>query len=70
MTFEGFDWQEVLDQWDVTSEQRKADFMEFLYELYEVDNGLYTGLWQRFEKDIAVSMRDLFFEKNLVLVKN
>lgn len=69
MTFEGFDWQEVLDTWDVKAEQKKADFIEFLYELYEVDNGLYTGLWQQFEKDIAVSMRDMFFKKDLVLKK-
>lgn len=67
MTFQGFDWQEVLDTWDVVAEQRKADFMEFLYDLYEPKNGLYTGLWQSFKEDIAQSMRDKFFEKELVI---
>lgn len=66
MTFEGFDWQKVLDTWDVKEEQKKADFIEFLYDLYKPDNGLYTGLWQQFKDDIAWSMRDKFFEKELV----
>lgn len=66
MTFEGFDWQEVLDTWDVKAEQRKADFMEFLYDMYEPENGLYTGLWEQFKEDIALGMRDKFFEKELV----
>lgn len=66
MTFEGFDWQKVLDTWDVKEEQKKADFIEFLYDLYKPDNGLYTGLWQQFKDDIARSMRDKFFEKELV----
>ena len=67
MTFEGFDWQNVLDTWDVKAEQRKADFMEFLFDLYEPGTGLYTGLWQQFKDDIAWSMRDKFFEKELVI---
>ena len=66
MTFEGFDWQEVLDNWDVKEEQKKADFLEFLYDLYKPGDGLYTGLWQQFKDDIAQSMRDKFFEKELV----
>jgi hypothetical protein len=67
MTFEGFDWQGVLDNWDVKAEQRKADFMEFLYDMYEPENGLYTGLWQRFKDDIACGMRDKFFEDKLTI---
>ena len=66
MTFEGFDWQGVLDNWDVKKEQQKADFLEFLYDLYEPGDGLYTGLWQQFKDDTAWSMRDKFFEKELV----
>lgn len=65
MTFEEFDWQRVLDNWDVEGEQKKADFIEFLYELYQPGDGLYTGLWQRFKEDIALSMRNMFFEKEL-----
>jgi hypothetical protein len=65
MTFEEFDWQRVLDNWDVEEEQKKADFIEFLYELYQPGDGLYTGLWQRFKEDIALSMRNMFFEKEL-----
>jgi hypothetical protein len=55
---EGFDWQAVLDSWDVVKEQRKADFMEQLYFMYGSPSGLYTGLWQAFQKDAAEFFRD------------
>lgn len=57
---EKFDWQAVLDSWDVTAEQRKADFMEELYQMYGCPNGLYTGLWQAFQKDAAEFIRDIW----------
>ena len=53
-----FNWQSVLDTWDVAAEQRKADFLDDLYVMYGRTNGLYTGLWQAFEKDAAVFIRD------------
>jgi hypothetical protein len=58
MTSEGFDWQAVLDTWDVPSEQRKADFLEFLYEMYSPEDFTYTGLWQRFQVDLAEMFRE------------
>lgn len=58
MNSEGFDWQAVLDEWDVPSEQRKADFLEFLYEMYAPEDFTYTGLWQRFQRDLAEVFRE------------
>jgi hypothetical protein len=64
---EKFDWQAVLDSWDVAAEQRKADFMEDLYHMYGEPNGLYTGLWQAFKEDAARFIRDKW---NLELVES
>lgn len=47
-------YAELLANWSVTEEQNRADFLDFLYWLYDRDNGLYTGLWQKFCEDIAV----------------
>jgi hypothetical protein len=58
MTSEGFDWQAVLDTWDAPSEQKKADFLEFLYEMYAPEDFTYTGLWQRFQTDLAEMFRE------------
>ena len=58
MNSEGFDWQAVLDEWDVPSEQRKADFLEFLYEMYAPEDFTYTGLWQLFQQDLAEMFRE------------
>jgi hypothetical protein len=54
----GFDWQSVLDSWDVIWEQNKADFMEELYEFYCPASHGYTGLFQQYEKDLAEFVRD------------
>ena len=48
-----FDPDEVLKNWDVAEQQRRAVFMEFLYSAYERDNSLFTGLWQEFKEDLA-----------------
>lgn len=40
--------KEQLRNWDVHAEQRKANFMEHMYQCSSRDNGLYTGLWQAF----------------------
>ena len=40
--------KEQLQNWDVCAEQRKADFMEHMYQCSGRTNGLYTGLWQAF----------------------
>ena len=40
--------KEQLKNWDVVAEQKKADFMEHMYQVYKPSNNCYTGLWQRF----------------------
>jgi len=51
-------YAELLANWSVTEEQNRADFLDFLYDLYERKNGLYTGLWQQFCNDMAVFLRN------------
>ena len=50
---EEFNGDDVLLNWDVAEQQRRADFMEFLYFAYERDNSLFTGLWEEFKEDLA-----------------
>jgi hypothetical protein len=42
----------------VELDQRRADFMETLYDHYQADH-LYTGIWERFAYDVAANVRDL-----------
>lgn len=51
-------YAELLANWSVKEEQNRADFLDFLYDLYERKNGLYTGLWQQFCNDTAVFLRN------------
>ena len=59
MSAADFDYQKILDNWNVDDEQSKADFLEALYEFYAPGNGCYTGLFQRFQSDIAEFCRHL-----------
>jgi len=44
-------------------EQRKADFMEHMYQCSARTNGLYTGLWHEFcINEAGPIMRDRYFE--------
>ena len=43
-----YNQEEILLNWNVKREQRKADFMEHLFDVYKPSNNCYTGLWQRF----------------------
>lgn len=52
------DYAELLANWDVEAEQRRADFIDFLYWLYDRKDGLYTGLWQQFMRDLAEITRN------------
>ncbi len=52
-----YDVENVLLKWDVKAEQEKADFIEYLFELYNPPSRLYTGLWERFKEDLARSFR-------------
>lgn len=54
-----FDYQVILDNWNVDDEQSKAEFLDKLYEFYGVSNGLYTGLFQRFQRDLTEFARHL-----------
>lgn len=42
----------------VELDQRRADFMETLYQQYSTDH-TYTGVWERFAYDVAGTIRDL-----------
>jgi hypothetical protein len=42
----------------VQLDQRRADFMEILYDHYKADH-IYTGIWERFAYDVAANVRDL-----------
>ena len=58
-----FDYQEILNNWSVVMEQRKADFMEHVYQCSARTNGLYTGLWHEFcINEAGPIMRDRYFE--------
>jgi hypothetical protein len=43
------DWlRGQLQNWDVVEQQKRADFMEHIYQCYQPGNNCYTGLWKRF----------------------
>jgi len=52
------DYSELLANWSVDAEQRRADFLDYLYNLYERNNGLYSGLWQEFGQNLADVVRN------------
>ena len=48
---------------DYIKEQKKADFMERMYQCSGRMNGLYTGLWQEFcLNEAGPIIRDRYFE--------
>lgn len=60
---------DYLAGWDVAAEQRKADFMEHMYQCSGRHQGppgvkgLYTGLWEQFcIREAGPAMRDKWFE--------
>lgn len=53
-----FDLEKILRTWDVAWEQSKADFLDELYEHYSPDDYCYTGLFQRYQKDLCEFVRD------------
>ena len=54
------DWISKLDP---IEEQKKADFMDHMYQVYKPSNHCYTGLWQRFcMEEAGPAMRDRYFE--------
>lgn len=59
MRTQEFDFEEILKNWNVDEEQSKADFLDALYEFYAPGTGCYTGLFQRFQADLAYFARHL-----------
>lgn len=53
-----FDLQEILLTWDAAWEQKKAEFLDELYEFYAPADHCYTGLFLRYQKDLAEFTRD------------
>ena len=60
---------DYLAGWNVAAEQRKADFMEHMYQCSGRHQGppgvkgLYTGLWEEFcLREAGPAMRDKWFE--------
>ncbi len=58
-----FDFQKILDNWNVDDEQSKADFLDALYEFYSPGTGCYTGLFQRFQRDLVEFARHLVTQR-------
>jgi len=66
----GMQYETLLQNWDVSEEQKRTDFLEYLYNLYECTDGLYTGLWRTFCLDIAVVTRDMILADSLECVNH
>ena len=47
----------------VRLDQQRAGMMEVLYASSGRTNGLYTGLWEEFCRDIAANFRDTHYPK-------
>ena len=63
-----YNQETILRTWDVNKEQRKADFMEHLFDVYRPSNNCYTGLWQRFCMGEAGDYcRGMYFERLVAL---
>jgi hypothetical protein len=55
--------KEQLQNWNAVEEQKRADFMERLYQVYKPANHCYTGLWERFcLTEAGPAMRERYFE--------
>lgn len=54
----GFDLEGILVSWNTSWEQDKTEFLEELYEYYAPEDHCYTGLFQRYQKDLAEFVRD------------
>ncbi len=53
---------------DVEEQQKRVEFMEYLYELYKPESRHYTGLWEKFKHTVAVNAReDIIAEPALLL---
>lgn len=65
-----YDYNKILLEWDTSHEQGKADFLDFLYDLYKPENHCYTGLYQRFASELIESVRNSFIAGELKINVN
>ena len=55
--------KEQLQNWNVIEQQKRADFIEHIYQCYQPGNNCYTGLWERFcITEAGPYCREKFFE--------
>ena len=55
-------YSKIFEQWDSEQENRKALFIDFLYQRSGRTNGLYTGLWDDWCKESGVQARQKYFD--------
>jgi hypothetical protein len=51
-------------------ETAKAAFLDHLREAYGITTGTYTGLWQRYQQDLATKARDCWANGGSVALIN
>ena len=67
MSVEKFDYQKILENWNVGEEESKVKFLEVLYEFYKPSNGCYTGLFQRFQSELTEFARHLVTQRGVTV---
>tara|TARA_R100001510_G_scaffold57059_1_gene63990 strand:+ start:306 stop:488 length:183 start_codon:yes stop_codon:yes gene_type:complete len=55
-------YSKIFEQWDSEQENRKALFIDFLYQRSGRTNGLYTGLWDDWCKEMGAQARQKHFD--------
>jgi len=54
----------IFETWNAEQENRKALFIDFLYQRSGRTNGLFTGLWEEWCRESGEKLRDEYFEKS------
>lgn len=53
-----------LEGWDVKEQQRRADFIQHIYDCYKPESKTFTGLWRRFcLEEAGPYCRNMYFER-------
>ena len=53
----------IFETWNAEQENRKALFIDFLYQRSGRTNGLFTGLWEEWCRESGEKLRNEHFEK-------
>jgi len=53
----------IFETWNTEQENRKALFIDFLYQRSGRTNGLFTGLWEEWCRESGEKLRNEHFEK-------